>query len=261
MVRRFSLVCTVVVLCGLWGCDRQLSPQATEQLQSGKAAYAAGNNEEAIVRMDAFLQQNAKSSRADEAFYIRGLARYSLKQYPPAKSDLQAALDSADSRELRAKAALALGDLGYDTNDMPSAEAMYASALNNLDRGVPPADHACYRLGQSLQRQGKWEQADLQFSRVLHFAPGSELAKRAAKLIHCRAWTVRAGSFAGRGNAESSAAELRKEKLPVEIKVDMSNGAAQYLLNVGRYSSCEQALAALAGVKRIQSDAYVTATE
>jgi len=250
----------LVVLLLCVGCQEALSPQARQLLQNGYAASTAGNNQTVIDSMDAFLRDNAKSARADEAYYLRGLAKYHSGDLAGAKADLQAALDRTGKKEVAGKAALALGDLAWDADDMPAASDKYATAIVNINSSAPPADHAAYRLGCALQRLGRWQEADVQFSRVAELFAGGELASRAGRRMHCRAWTIQAGAFDNKSRAEAAARELVSRNLPASVQPTMGEGKLLFVVQVGRYSNHEQAAAALPSISQYQPDAFVAAT-
>ncbi len=155
--------------------------------------------------MDAFLQENPHASRTDEAHYLRGLARFNMKQYEPAKADLLDAVSGTKDTELRGKAALALGDLSLQTGDTTLAETMCRDAVGSLEelarngeakKEAPLLAEAYYRLGCVLQHLGQWRAADQQFSHVTYYYPDTEAASHAARAINASAWTVQAGSLA-----------------------------------------------------------------
>jgi tetratricopeptide (TPR) repeat protein len=242
------------------GCQESLTPQARQLLQNGYAASAAGNPQGVVGSMDAFLRDHARSSRADEAYYLRGLAKYHLDDRVGAQADLEAALARTDKNELRGKAALALGDLAWDRDDMPTAADMYGVVLENMNRSTSPADHAGYRRGCVLQRLGRWEEADLQFSRVMELFSGTELAARSSRRIHGRVWTIQVGAFDGKSSAEAVVRELADEGLQAAAVPTTGQGRLTFVVQAGRYATYEQATAALPSVKRFQPDAFVTAT-
>jgi tetratricopeptide (TPR) repeat protein len=247
------------MLCCI-GCQESLSPQGRQLLQNGYAASAGGDHQAVVSSMDAFLRDNARSDRADEAYYLRGLAKYRLGDRAGGQADLEAALAKTNKKELRGKAALALGDMAWDGDDMPTAAAMYGTVLDTVDRSGSPADHAGYRLGCVLQRLGRWDDADLQFSRVMELFPGTELAARAGRRIHGRAWTVQVGAFEGRKRAEDAVKELTNKGIQAAAVPMITEGKPAFLVQVGRYATYDQAATALTPVKKLQSDAFITAT-
>lgn len=250
----------VLAVLGPLGCQGQLSPQAKLSLQNAYAASSRGDNHATIAQADAFLRENDRASRAEEAYYLRGLAKYRLGDRPGAQSDLSEALSRTQMKELRAESAVALGDLAWDADDMPTAERMYNLALNNLAKDQQPADHAHYRLGCVLQRLGRWEDADAQFNRVIYFFSGSELAVRAGRRLNARDWTIQVGAFEGKSRAEAAVRDLKDKNLPATLQPIVAEGRLTFVVQVGHYSTYEQAVAALGSVRQHKPDAYVIPT-
>ncbi len=250
----------VLLMAGLAGCQGALSPQAEQLLQSGYAASSRADHQAVVAKMDAFIAQNDRSRRADEAHYLRGLAKYGLEDRAGARADLAEAVRRTDHDELKGKAYLALADLDWDGGDMAGAENAYREALANLSERQPPADHAYYRLGCVLQRQGRWEQADIQFSRVLFLLGDSELAQRARRRIHSTAWTIQVAAYRQKARAVSTAEGLQAKGMSANVKSALSEAAVLFLVQVGRYPTYEQAELALPSIKADWQDAFVTDT-
>jgi len=248
------------VLPGSFGCNGQLTPQAREILRGCYDAYWSGDNRDVIRRADAFLRDNRRSKRADEAYYLRGLAKYELTDMSGARADLNEALGRTRNKDIRARALLALGDLAHDTGEMDLAGTMYRQALASLESGAKPGDHARYRLGCVLQRQGRWRQADVHFDRVIYFFDGSELARRAERRVRCSDWTIQVGAFADKPRADAAAAQLRANKINAFTHPVLDDNRPVFVVQIGRYPTYEQAAVGLAEVKRQQSDAFVTVT-
>jgi len=250
----------LAALAGLHGCGGPLTPQASQMLQDVHSRYEAGDYKAAIVAADTFLRDNAGSSRAAEAYYLRGLARKNTGNPAGAKADLAAALKKARTKELLLKACLAAGNLAYDVGDMALAENMYRKALPQIKPGKKPADHAYFRLGCVLQRQGRWEEADVQFDRAMYLFGDSRLGKLAGRRARCVAWTIQAGVFAGKARADTAAENLRRDDLPAEVSAELRDGQPVFVVQTGRFATYEQALAALPEVTRYHADAFVAPT-
>ena len=218
-----------LLMAGLAGCQGALSPQAEQLLQSGYAASSRADHQAVVAKMDAFIAQNDRSRRADEAYYLRGLAKYGLEDRAGARADL-------------------------------SEENAYREALANLSERQPPADHAYYRLGSVLQRQGRWEQADVQFSRVLFLFSDSELGQRARRRVHSTAWTIQVAAYRQKARAVSTVESLEAKGLSADVKSALSETAVLFLVQVGRYPTYEQAEVALPSIKADWQDAFVTDT-
>ncbi|MHC4983881.1 MAG: tetratricopeptide repeat protein [Planctomycetota bacterium] len=203
----WSIVCAA-------GCAGELTPEAKKLLADGKLAYERGDDGVAVANMDLFLKDHARSKRADEAYYYRGLAKYRMRELVEAKADFRQALERSRSKAVSVGARVALGDLAYDTNDHTTAEQMYTKLLDMVDADKKPADHVYYRLGCTLQRQGRWDQADQYFDKVIYLFDGTELARRSLLHARCKAWTIQAGAFSARSRAAAAAAELKRNNLP-----------------------------------------------
>ncbi|MCJ7544471.1 MAG: SPOR domain-containing protein [Phycisphaerae bacterium] len=258
--RSYNQVAYLIAILLCVGCQETLTPQARQWLQNGYTASASGEHQTVIQSMDAFLAEHARSRRADEAYYLRGLAKYHLGDRVGAQADLSAALDRSSKAEVRGKAALALGDLAWDGDDMPTAAEMYRTAVDNMDATVPPADHAAYRLGCAHQRLGHWQEADLQFSRVMELFPDEELAERSARRIHGRSWTIQVAAFNDQARAEAAVKELGGQGVRADVSPTMGKGKPIFMVLTGRYATWEQATAALPSLKKLQPDAFVTST-
>ena len=253
------VLCSVLAMVASAGCTG-LTPRAQQQLSGGYQRYAAGDNAGAIEQMDAFLQENPHSRRTGEAYYLRGLARYNLRQYDRAKLDLEQTVSETGNPELQAKAALALGDLSYDTADMTLAENMYRHAIATLAPRDPLAAQGLYRLGCVLQRLGRWREADAQFHKALFYFPDSEAAKRSARCINANAWCVQAGSYGRMVSAEAGAKRLSAGGLPARALVVRQDKATQFVVQVGHFGRYEEAVEILPQVRALQTDAFITVT-
>ncbi len=240
------------------GCATELSPEAKQQLAVGKAAYETDDDRQAVATLDRFLEAHGDAREAAQAYYYRGLARYRMERYGPARADLAEALDRARDDELRLFARIALADLAYDTGDMSTARERYEQALDAIEPGEAPADHVHYRLGRVLQRQGRWDDAELHFRRVVHYFPAGELARRAERLAPSRAWTVQAGAFESEANARKAAEVLQSAGLRATVTPSLQEGDLMFLVNVGRYNSYEGARAMLPNVRARRADAFIT---
>ena len=259
-MRIVRLLVVVGCLCCGAACNGPLTPEAEKLLESGRLAYKQGDDNGAVRKMDLFLKDWAKSRQADEAYYYRGLAKYRTHNLPGAREDLQAALDRTRRKAVRVGAMVALGDLADDTDDTAAAEKVYLDVLKDIDRDKKPADHVCYRLGCTLQRQGRWKDADAYFDKVIYLFNGTELAGRAQQHVRCKAWTIQAGAFEAKPRADAAAAALRREGLDASSQPALRDGKPVFLVNVGRYPTFRQAAADLSKVRRHCNDAFVTTT-
>jgi tetratricopeptide (TPR) repeat protein len=250
------------ILGGLCGCNHKpLTPEAKILLEGGIAAYHNDDHESAIRQMDAFLVENSRTKRADEAYYYRGLAHYDLNHVDAARRDFQRALDRTDREDMRGRVLIALGDLAYEEVNLTEAEHMFLEALDKLPRGEQPRDHALYRLGTVLQREGRWQQADRYLNQLIgDFDDNNKLVQLAKRRVHGRYWTVQVGAFEKQDGAEQLAEQLQVNNLPVFTPPGMVDGKLLFFVQVGRYSTYGQASQMAGRLKPDYEGAFVTVT-
>ena len=219
------------------------------------------HGEAKLGRLDGRVKtETGRSRRAEEGYYLRGLAYLKLKNRKGAKADFSHAVGRTRNKEIRSHSLNALGDIAWDEDDMDQAAKCYAKSLESTKRGKKPADHSHYRLGCVFQRQGKWPDADVQFSQLDYFFRGSDLAMRAARRINCRAWTVQAGVFAEKAGANAVVKELRGKNLAAMVEPLLGREKLVFIVQVGRYAAYEQAIETLKSVRQQVDDAFVVTT-
>jgi len=262
-IRSFTRALAAAAACLLLasiGCNGQLPPEARDLLQKANTAHDAGDNAETIRLMDDFLGRYEGLRGDAEGYYLRGAAKVALKDHAGARTDLAQAVDRAREGDVRGKALVLLGEMAFQADEMAAAENHFRDALEALGQGRPPVDRAHFRLACVLQRQGRWEEADRQFDRLIYLFDRTELARLAGRRIRCRAWAIQAGAFERKGGAETLAERLRRAGLSATVTYTLVDGRAMFLVLVGRHATYEQAAAALPSVGARQQDAFVTVT-
>ncbi len=257
---RSAMLLGLALLLAAAGCAQPVTPEARKLLVAGREAYQRGDDDAAISSTSAFLADFSRSEEADVAYYLRGLARYRKGNTSDAKTDLKFAAATTDRQDIRLGALKALGDLVFEEGDMDWAETLYRQALAETRQGVKPADEIRYRLGAVLQRQGRWNEADEQFDRVVHLFGGTELADRAERRLRCIAWTVQAGAYVEAGRANAEAARLRAKGLSAVTRPVPTRGRLLHVVQVGWHERYADAAAALPEAKKLRSDAHVVPT-
>lgn len=251
------LASVLAAISGLGGCT-QLSPAGQKLLASGYDAAERNDNQGTISTMDKFIDEYGKSHRADEAYYLRGLANYRADRKSQAREDFAKALDLTSKKELRGKAQLALGDIAWDSDDMPEAEKNYRGSLKDLPDDQPPADRIYYRIGAALQRMGKWEEAAVSFHRVTALFGGSPLASQADRRVNATGWTIQAGAYKLKSAADQAAAKLTQSGYPAAVRATKEGGQGlAFLVQTGSYSTYEEALQALGRVRQTSREAFI----
>ena len=260
MLTRASIIVTgclltMLVVCG---CDGSAPPQGKKLLTESQNSLVRGDYNDTIRKADRFLLQYGRTREAGRAYYLRGKAKLSLSDVVGAKNDLREAVDSSGNGDVRANARLALGQLAYESGQMPLAEELYRDAIVDIEVGRPPADQAHYRLGCVLQRRGQWRKAELEFRRVIEYFANTELARRSSRRVNATAWTVQAGAFASKSRAILLVKKLRTGGLAPDVIPLLGKSGPLFVVVVNRYLTYQQAAQALNSVKRYQADALVT---
>jgi len=258
MPKNWMLTLALAAILPVAGCTR-LSGQGQKLLESGYDACEKGDHKAVLESMDKFVAEHGKTDRADEGYYLRGLACYQTGQKTKAREDFAKALELTRKKELRGKACLALADIAWDVDDMKTAEEHYHLALKDLPADQPPADRACYRRGVALQRLGQWSEADVQFHRVMDLFKASSWAKEAARRLYAKSWTIQVGAFKYKTSADAAARRLAQRGCPAEVRTapEASHGLV-FLVQAGAYSTHEEAVQAIGRVRQIQRDAFIT---
>ncbi|MCD4699208.1 MAG: SPOR domain-containing protein [Phycisphaerae bacterium] len=258
-MRVLASVSMVICLAALSaGCITTVSPEATRYLQAADSAFRQGDDPAAIEAGSRFIQMHPRLEEAGEAYYIRGLARCRAGQVNTGKTDLQTALALARREDLLALIHCRLGDLAYQADEMTESEKHYRQAVRYVRPGAPPADEAMYRLGCILQREGRWREADLFFSKVVHFFDGAPLAERAADHVHAVRWSIQAAAISEVASAKQLKHRLRRAGLDARTDLELRSGRVMRLVRVGSYHTYGQARADLGKVRTIVTDAYIT---
>ncbi|MFP4052586.1 MAG: SPOR domain-containing protein [Phycisphaerae bacterium] len=257
-LRRISMLLWLGVL--LAGCGGQLTPEARQLLSEARDAYRRDENSRTVTLADQFLQQHPGSVAADEALYLRGMAKYRLRDLDAATADFKEAAEESKKDSVRAVALTQLAEIAFVRGNMDQAEDYATDALIYTRPSESPADKAFYRLGCVLQRQGRWLEADEKFGKVTFWFADTELARLAARRLSARGWTVRAGTYQTRRYAEAAARKLHDHGLSVAVRAEVRDHQLVYLVEVGRFGNYAQAMRQLAAVKAHQDDAYLTVT-
>jgi tetratricopeptide (TPR) repeat protein len=258
---RFGLFVCLFFSLFSFGCsDETINPQAKEDLDSGLRAYRAGDNRQAIARADTVLSSSSQGSLAMQAYYLRGMAWYRLKDFSQAQRDLEHVDRRSKNVQLCIRAMDSLGEIAYRRDDMLRAESYFRQVIELAEREQKPVDHAHYRLGCVLQRLGKWQEADVHFQRVIFLFGQSKLARQARARVNGRKWTIQIGSYSKRQNASVAAKPFREAKMKTCIEPAIRNGRMTFLLQVGRWEKYKQAAGQLEAVRRMKTDAFLQVT-
>jgi len=238
------------ILLFMSGCNESLSPIGQHSLQAGREAYLTGNYLLAQSCMNDVLQEGLRTFASAEALYYRGRSRVALGDIRGAWADLEKAATISRDRLLLGGCAVAMGDLAYNQGAFEDALRYYDLAMANLPPDQTPADHAALMLAKLLQRDGQWERADAVLDSLVFHFPQTPQAHEASRIIRARLWTICAGAYDSRNQAQAIARQLIKKDLPARInEIPLQDGVV-LAVEVGSYNAYEEALEALAETKQ-----------
>ena len=129
------------------------TPEDRKNLSDAYSAYATHDFIATESHAGAYIQNQPTADNVDEAFYLRGLARYGRGDRINAADDLQKAIDHTKRPDLKYKAYMTLGDIAFDQNHWQDAADDYQKAISAAV-GIPVEPRLEFRLGVALQSIG-----------------------------------------------------------------------------------------------------------
>jgi tetratricopeptide (TPR) repeat protein len=204
-------------------------------LAGGYADYQARKFDEAEAAANGYLAKYPSADNADEALYLRGLARLGRGDTGGAGQDLRAAIARSRRKDLQAKAHRALGDMAFDGTQWAEAQREYGAALASGASGTE-AGYVNYRVGAALQAQGRWEEAKPYLEKAAVGADGA-VAERAREREGATYFTLQFGSFREAGNANALARELKTAGVPAGVFPEAHDGQTLYAVRAGGYAT------------------------
>ncbi len=183
MKRRFPIAGLLVAAalggCTNWGADR--TDPYGRYFNLGRDAYQSGRWQAAADNLTHYLQAYPSSPRRAEAYYYRGLARVKLERRQAAREDFDRAVHSQPSARVRSLAHVAMGNLHYEEGQDARAVEAYGQGLRSPAPEVPQ-ERVALRLAISLQRLGRWADADRYLAMVIRRYPQTAAAEEARLL-------------------------------------------------------------------------------
>ena len=197
---------------------------------------------------------------AAEKYYIRGLAREKAGDIGGAKADWLTCIGGKGCDRARGHAMLALGDLCYQAGDVDGAQRRYRQCIALVGPESKASEQAHYRLGHLLQRQGRWADATEVFGRLVRLFARTKLASLVRARMYGSAWTVQAGAFASKRNADALIRGLAQQQLAAVEEPSPRNGGTYHIVKIGRYRTYGLAEDALRLVRNTQKNAFISVT-
>ena len=234
---------------GLGGCAAgPLDKVSSSLFTAGYDSFRAAKFADAERQFTQVISRNPGNASLSEVYYFRGLSRLKLGRREQAKSDFRQGATSYGRELTQIYSAVALANLEFEESHDKAAADLYKQALDHPVKDLP-LDAILFRLGVSSQRLGRWQQADDAFARLVSKYPESPLAPEARRRFQASYFTVQAGAFAERKNAEALVDRLKQKGFPASPTVVASQGKTLHLVNVGRYRTYREAESVAAQLK------------
>jgi tetratricopeptide (TPR) repeat protein len=242
LLRHIGRFACVAMLIGLGACtDGQKT--ARESLAGGYSAFSGGQYVQAESAADEYIAKYPRDSVADEAYYLRGLSRMALGKRTAAVADLQNAIALSDREDLKAKANRALGDSAYESGQYDVAEKYYLACAYYYG-GQKKEALVLFRLGATLQAQGKWDDARPWFQKVLELHPEASLIQRSLVRRDRRYFSLQFGAFKNPAMAQNLARQLQTAGLQAFVDSEVRENDLIFLIRAGQYNTFREATAA-----------------
>lgn len=234
------------------GCARPVSIEGQAQLAMARQQFEQKQYNRAVESLSTFLQRESGSKKASEAYYLRGLC---YRQMEPANNDLalqdfQQVITRSEEEPAWAFAQVILGHIYFENQPDEPEKAIkhYQPALRKLPN-EPPRDAVLCRLAVSLQKLGRFSEADLYLSRCYNDFGNSLFAPYARDYFGARAWRLQYEAFSDLNRAQQLAAQLKQRGLQADWSPRRVEGKLLYAVRSGRYDTHRQAQQALLQVR------------
>jgi tetratricopeptide (TPR) repeat protein len=231
------------------GCSGGASKRALDHYHEGRYAEALREGEQGA--------QTASPPESERAALVAGMSAYELKRYAEAQRWLRLASLSADST-IGGRASATLG-LVHVAQDRYSTAAIDLSAAGRRLEGDEAA-RAHYFAGECSSILGRLDAAKRSYEQARSLAQDPSLRMRISNRLRDSGYTLQLGAFSNRANADralaAGASRAAKAGLPtptITATPDVT-GRTVYLVQTGRFTTKEEALAARA---RLGGDAVV----
>jgi tetratricopeptide (TPR) repeat protein len=247
---RFSLILLIAaVFCSLLtacSSDGVRDRGAGSSLASGYAALEQSQHDQAITMANRQLQQSPRGHAAAEAHYLKGRAyeQRTAGSTQEAASNLQAArtayiqaLQQQPTPRLEGLIRAGVANVAYWQDDYATAVQQWQVAYPLLEQPAAKS-FTLYRIGLSMQRLGRFDEADRHFTQVQQLYPGTDAALRARAHQGHRSFSVQVATFASPQNAQTAVTSLRSMGM---TPAQTTNGNGHHVVSIGPIASYAQA--------------------
>ncbi len=254
------MLCVVAVSCGTTGGIVADGPPGA--YADAETRFLLKDYRGALDKFESFLDGDPSSRYVSDAHYWAGVSALELGERGRARAHVERAYARTRTRFLKGLCLAALGDCDFATGEFRSAVGNYRRALE-----YPGTQKAriLLRVGDSYRRLGRAGTAETYFRRVVNEYPGSVFAAQAkARTIREERtgsaggeYSVQAGAFGDRDNAEDLRFRLEKRNFPAHLRLLSREGKVLYSVRVGRYDMQDRAEAIARRMRAAGFDAVV----
>jgi len=240
--------CCGLLMLALVGCSSPpsapvasgTSPEADTRWRQARTAWLLEQYEDAQRHFSNFAEQHISDPRRQEALLSAGICA----QHRGRRVEAAGLLAEVVSIEgpLIARALLQIGYL--ELNENPQRAVLRFQRAGEHATDPETRAEALLEAGIALQRCGRFEEAEASLKACVHIEEASGLADRARLQLENDPWfTVQAGAFLQRSNAEKLTRSLANAGFPAEIRTPGRRGSPLYRVTSGRFNERREAQA------------------
>lgn len=217
-------------------------------LQKAWTYYLKGDYKSAV---DACRVVSKNKMLGEEGRYLMGLSLLKLKGTEEARKNFEFVLETYPSSSIKDELLLGIADSYYLEGRFDMAGQYYERLLRSFS-ATGYASMAYLRLGVSQQRQGKWQEAESSFYKLIRDYPLSLEAAEAKACLRKKAdfFSVQVGAFSRKVNADRLCSKLKKKGYDVRVEKSYMKDALIYLVKVGKFNTRFQAQQKAAKLKK-----------
>ena len=231
-MRRFLLFAMIAAVAAA-GCAGEATRDPRADLDRGRAAFDAEQWQEAVDFLSLGLRANPTAHDRGQVHYLRGQALLRLDRRREARADFDRAIAAQPGQPTDAFARIAIGNLFFEDGYDRQAVLTYAPVLKDPPSEIP-LDRVLLRLAISLQRLGKWPQADRYLAYLIRSYPRSAAAAEARRRYRADSFSVQTGAYASRTSAIGEAHRLRAAGFEPHIDVAVREQERLHAVRVGK---------------------------
>lgn len=221
----------VLLIAALAACGAP-GQKEREGLVRGFQQYSGRQFDASEAAANAYIQKFPQDPHVDEAYYLRGLARYGMGNKNGALSDMNTAIQRTQRNDLKSKAYRVLGDLAYEAHRWDEAINHYKASIMTAEG--PLDTYAHERLAASLQALGRWDESRPYLQKVIAARPEPVQLQRAIQRLNARYFELQFGAYQEVANARTMVGKLKAEGLAATPMSELREGKLWWLVRSGQ---------------------------